>query len=61
MHVRMVDLLRHRATPAERKLTERIKAPIFLEAILAIDIMLESQSNLAKEVNPSILKDDISS
>ena len=29
-----------------KKLLEQIKAPIFLEAVLAIEIMLEPQSNL---------------
>ena len=38
-----------------------IKAPIFLEAVLAIEIMSEAQSNLEEKVNPSILKDDFSS
>ena len=46
-----------------RNFTERIKAPIFLEAVLAIEIerVQESQSNLEEKVNPSILKDDFSS
>ena len=39
---------------------ERIKAPIFLEAILAIEIMQEPQSNLEEKVNSSILKDNFS-
>ena len=45
-----------------RNFTERIKAPIFLEAVLAIEIerLQESQSNLEEKVNPSILKDDFS-
>ena len=38
---------------------EQIKAPIFLEAVLAID-MSEPQSNLGEIDNPSILKDDFS-
>ena len=37
---------------------EQIKAPIFLEAVLAIQIMWEYQSNLKNKVKPSILKDD---
>ena len=45
----MVDLQRYRATSGERNFIERIKAPIFLEAVLA------------EKVNPSILKDDFSS
>ena len=40
---------------------ERIKSPNFLEAVLAIEIMYELQSNLEQKVNPSILKDDFSS
>ena len=40
---------------------EQIKSPILLEAALAIEIMLELQSNLEEKVNPSILKDDFSS
>ena len=39
-----------------KNLIESIKAPIFLEAILAIDIMLRPQSNLEEKENPSILK-----
>ena len=33
---------------------EQIKAPIFLEAVLATDRMLEPQSNLEEKVTPSI-------
>ena len=40
---------------------ERINAPILLEAVLAIDIIQEPQSNLEEKVNHSILKDDFSS
>ena len=54
----MVDLSRYRATSRERTFIERIKAPLFLEAALAILIMQEPQSNLEETVNPSILKDD---
>ena len=39
MHRHMVDLQRHRATSEERNFIQQIKAPIFLEAILAIEIM----------------------
>ena len=46
------------ATSEERNFIERMKAPIFLEAVLAIDTMQEPQSNLEDKVNPSILKDD---
>ena len=38
-----------------------MKAPIFLKAILPIEIMKEHQSNLEEQANPSILKDDFSS
>ena len=37
---------------------ERIKASNFLEAVLAIQIMSEPESNLQKKVNPRILKGD---
>ena len=37
-----------------------MKAPTFLEAVLAIEIMYKPQSNL-EEVNPSILKNDFPS
>ena len=36
----MVDLQRYRATSGERNFIERIKAPIFLQAVLVIEIML---------------------
>ena len=35
---------------------EWIKVPIFLEAVLAIEILYQPQSNLEEKVNPSILK-----
>ena len=57
----MVDLYRYRETSGERNFTEQIKAPIFLEGLLAIEIMSEPQSNLEEKVNPSTLKDDFSS
>ena len=44
-----------------RNFVERIKAPIFLEAVLAIDIMQEPQLNLQEKVDPGILKDHFSS
>ena len=56
----MVDF-RHSATSGERNFIKRIKAPIFLEAVLEIEIIQEPQSNLEEKVNPSILKDDFSS
>ena len=37
------------------------KAPIFLDAVLAIEIMQVPQSNLEEKVTPSILKDNFSS
>ena len=40
---------------------EQMKAPIFLEGVLTMEIMKEPQSNLEEKVNPSILKDDFSS
>ena len=45
-----------RATSGERNFIEWIKAPIFLEAVLAIETMQEPQSSLEEKVNPSILK-----
>ena len=57
----MADLKRYRATSGERNLIERIKAPIFLEEVLAIEIMLEPLSNLEEKVNARILKDAFSS
>ena len=44
-----------------KKLIEQIKAPVFLETVLAIEVMEEPQSNLEEKVNPRILKDDFSS
>ena len=52
----MVDLQRYRATSGERNFIERIKAPIFLDAVLAIEIMWEPQTNVEEKVNSSILK-----
>ena len=40
---------------------EQMKAPIFLEGVLTMEIMKEPQSNLEEKVNPSIIKDDFSS
>ena len=51
MHGRMVHL---QTTSGERKFIEQIKAPIFLEAVLTVEIMYEPQSNLEEKVNPSI-------
>ena len=57
----MVNLSRYRATWRGRHFIEQIHAPIFLKAVLAIEIMLEPQSNLDERDNDSILKDYISS
>ena len=57
----MVDLYIYKTTWGERNFTEGIKAPILLQAVLAIEIIKEPQSNLEEKVNPSILKDDFSS
>ena len=54
----MVDLERYRATSGERNFIEQMKAPIFLEAVLAI--MQETQYNLEEKVNLNILKDNFS-
>ena len=48
--------MRYRATSGKRNFIEQIRAPIFLEAVLAIQKMYEPQSNLEEKVNPSILK-----
>ena len=53
----MVDLQRYRVTSGEKNFKEQIKAAIFLELVLAIEIMQEPQSNLEEKVKPSILKD----
>ena len=52
IHGHMVDLQRYKANSGERNFIEQLKAPIFLEAVLAIGIM---------QVNLSILKDDFCS
>ena len=54
MHDRMVDLPIYRPTLGQRNFIEQMKAPILLEADLAVEIMCE-------QLNPSILKDDFSS
>ena len=61
MHGRMVDLQGYRATSGERKFIERIKASIFLEAVLATKIIEEPKTNLEEKVNPNLLRDDFSS
>ena len=57
MHGHMVDLQRCRATSGERNFIERIKDPIFLEAVLATKMLCDCQFNLEEKVNPSILED----
>ena len=42
----------------ERNFTEKINAPILLEAVLAIVAMPEPWSNLEKKDNSSVLKDN---
>ena len=58
MHGRMADLKRYRAISGERNFIERTKAPIFFEAVSAIEIFKRSQLNLKEKVNSSILKDN---
>ena len=61
MHGHMRDLYRYRATTGKINLIERIKLPIFLDTLSGIEIMIEPQSNLDENVNPSVLKDEFSS
>ena len=56
-----VDLLRYRATSGEKNFIEKIKAPIYLEAVLARKTMQEPKSNFEQKDKPSILKDYFSS
>ena len=42
-------------TSEEKNFLEQMKAQIFLEAILAMEIMCQPQSNLEEKVNLSIL------
>ena len=58
MHGHIVDLWRYRVTLGKRNFIEQIKAPIFLEVVLAIKIMYKPKANLEEKVNTSILKDD---
>ena len=50
----MVHLYRHRATTGERNFKERIKPPTLFEAVLAIEIIWEPQSDLEEKVNPYV-------
>ena len=43
MHRRMVDLQRYRATSGEKNFMERIKAPIFWEAVLTVEMRASIQ------------------
>ena len=40
---------------------EQTKAPIFLEVVLPVEVMLEPQSNFKERVIPNILKEDFPS
>ena len=51
----MVDLQRYRAASGERNFIEQIKAPIFLEVVLAIETMQEPRSKLEEKVCPQHL------
>ena len=51
----MVDSHRYRATPEERNFIERIKAPIFLEALLTAD-NARTPIQFRKESQPQHLK-----
>ena len=51
MEGHMVDLKRCRATSGERNFIEHIKAPIFLEAVLAIEIMWAPKLNFEEKGN----------
>ena len=58
MQDHMVIIYTQRGTSRERNFKEWIiKDPIALEAILAIETIYESQSNLEEKDSPSILKD----
>ena len=43
----MVDLQRYRATSGKRNFIKQIKVPVFLEAVLAIDIILKALAILS--------------
>ena len=49
MQGHVVDLKRYRATFGERNVTEQIKASIFLEAVLAIEIMCETKMEFRRK------------
>ena len=56
MHGQMLDLQRDIATSEERNFIEQIKAPLFSEALLAIEIVQELQFKLEEKVNSQHLK-----
>ena len=56
MHGQMLDLQRDIATSGERNFIEQIKAPLFSEALLAIEIIQELQFKLEEKVNSQHLK-----
>ena len=60
MQGHMIDLKRYRKTYGEINFIEQIKAPIFLEAVLAIEMMWELKFNLEEKSNSEILKGDFS-
>ena len=51
-----VYLQRYRKTSGQRNFIKQTKAPIFLEAVLAVEIKKDTQSDLVQKVNPSLLK-----
>ena len=61
MRGRTIDLQRYKETLRERNFIERNKALVFLEAVLTMEKMHETQSNLEEKYSPIILKDDFSS
>ena len=56
MQGHVVVLKRYRATPGERNFLEQIIPPIFLEAVLAIEILREPKLNLEEKDNPWTLE-----
>ena len=57
----MLDFKKYRRISRKRNFIKQTKALIFLEAVLAIEMMQEPRSNLEEKGNPNILKDDFSS
>ena len=56
----MANLYRQRRTSGKRRFIERIKASVYLEAVVAMETM-DPQSNLEEKDSSSILKDNFSS